>query len=353
MLHFFRKIRRDLLANSQFFKYLKYAIGEIVLVVLGILIALQINNWNEERKARDQTKILLEEVALELAKNIIKSEVVIDYRLENDSLFFKMLNKKLTYEDYKSDFFLHVNFPLDHRQVNPIDDNFQKLIRGYSSFSPQLDTIVSRLKDIYGNEKNFVDNYDEDMTDQALELRDKLKREIPSFSDFRNSKTSDELIEYCLNDEYYRNEVADIYFVGTRNHLYWVNIFRLKSLKAYEDICDALSLAKDSSITRNLEDYQQYRGTYELIRPNSDVEKVEISGEDQMKLRYFKNDHLEIELIVHPYSDSYHIIRNQDFSLVGMHQIHFDADKKVVGITLTTKSLDEIDGKRPMFRRVD
>ncbi len=45
MLHFFRKIRRDLLANSQFFKYLKYAVGEIVLVVLGILIALYINNW--------------------------------------------------------------------------------------------------------------------------------------------------------------------------------------------------------------------------------------------------------------------------------------------------------------------
>ena len=49
MLHFFRRIRRDLLANSQFFKYLKYAVGEIVLVVLGILIALQINNWNEWR----------------------------------------------------------------------------------------------------------------------------------------------------------------------------------------------------------------------------------------------------------------------------------------------------------------
>ena len=130
MLNFFRKIRRDLLANSQFFKYLKYAIGEIVLVVLGILIALQINNWNEQRKAREQTKILLEEVAQELAKNILKSEEIIDYRLDIDSLFFKMLNKKLTYEDYKSDFFLHVNFPLSHLQVNIVDNNFQKLVEG-------------------------------------------------------------------------------------------------------------------------------------------------------------------------------------------------------------------------------
>jgi len=50
MLHFFRKIRRDLLAKSQFLKYLKYAIGETILVVLGILIALQVNNWNEYQK---------------------------------------------------------------------------------------------------------------------------------------------------------------------------------------------------------------------------------------------------------------------------------------------------------------
>jgi len=50
MLHFFRKIRHDLIANSKFYKYLKYAIGEIILVVLGILIALQINNWNENQK---------------------------------------------------------------------------------------------------------------------------------------------------------------------------------------------------------------------------------------------------------------------------------------------------------------
>jgi hypothetical protein len=50
MIKFFRKIRQKLLAESKFSKYLIYAIGEIVLVVVGILIALQINNWNENNK---------------------------------------------------------------------------------------------------------------------------------------------------------------------------------------------------------------------------------------------------------------------------------------------------------------
>ena len=50
MIKFFRKIRQNLLSEGKTGKYFKYAIGEIVLVVIGILIALQINNWNENRK---------------------------------------------------------------------------------------------------------------------------------------------------------------------------------------------------------------------------------------------------------------------------------------------------------------
>ena len=51
MLSFFRTIRRNLLDSNQVYKYLKYAAGEIILVVIGILIALQINNWRELRKS--------------------------------------------------------------------------------------------------------------------------------------------------------------------------------------------------------------------------------------------------------------------------------------------------------------
>jgi len=50
MIKFFRQIRFDLMEKNKTGKYLKYAIGEIVLVVIGILIALQINNWNENQK---------------------------------------------------------------------------------------------------------------------------------------------------------------------------------------------------------------------------------------------------------------------------------------------------------------
>jgi hypothetical protein len=50
MIRFFRQIRQSLLTENRVSKYLLYALGEILLVVIGILIALQVNNWNEDRK---------------------------------------------------------------------------------------------------------------------------------------------------------------------------------------------------------------------------------------------------------------------------------------------------------------
>src|SRR6056297_2485873 len=55
MIKFFRKIRQKMLSENKFSKYLIYAIGEIILVVIGILIALQINNWNENRLTKKKS----------------------------------------------------------------------------------------------------------------------------------------------------------------------------------------------------------------------------------------------------------------------------------------------------------
>ena len=62
MIKLFRKIRYDLMEKNKTGKYLKYAIGEIVLVVIGILIALSINNWNEQSKQNSSIQQALLEV---------------------------------------------------------------------------------------------------------------------------------------------------------------------------------------------------------------------------------------------------------------------------------------------------
>ena len=66
MLTFFRRIRKGLLGEGAAYKYLLYAIGEIALVVIGILIALQINNWNEERQDKIDEKQYLQRIIYDL-----------------------------------------------------------------------------------------------------------------------------------------------------------------------------------------------------------------------------------------------------------------------------------------------
>ncbi len=72
MIKLFRNIRKNLLAEGKTSKYFKYAIGEIVLVVIGILIALSINNWNQNRIEQDKEHVYLTNIKRDL-QNQLKS----------------------------------------------------------------------------------------------------------------------------------------------------------------------------------------------------------------------------------------------------------------------------------------
>ncbi|MGB4840033.1 MAG: DUF6090 family protein [Saprospiraceae bacterium] len=78
MIKFFRTIRQSLLINGQTIKYLKYAFGEIVLVVIGILIALQINNWNLDRLDRKMEKSILSDLKVEFEANLADANRVME-----------------------------------------------------------------------------------------------------------------------------------------------------------------------------------------------------------------------------------------------------------------------------------
>ena len=127
MLKFFRNHRQNLLMGNKTGKYLKYAIGEIVLVVIGILIALQINNWNENRKAKihetEMYKTLLKDLDINEEKllgittflnrqqsvhnHVFKEskgtaiyDSTIDYHLLRTLPIFDLIIKDIYYEKY-------------------------------------------------------------------------------------------------------------------------------------------------------------------------------------------------------------------------------------------------------------
>jgi hypothetical protein len=102
MIKFFRKIRLDLLSKGKTGKYFKYAIGEIILVVIGILIALQINNWNENNKQRVFEVKMLTEI-----QKALESDIQYFHRMENrlnrldssTNVFLKLVHEKATFND--------------------------------------------------------------------------------------------------------------------------------------------------------------------------------------------------------------------------------------------------------------
>ncbi|MDO1500083.1 DUF6090 family protein [Winogradskyella maritima] len=81
MIKFFRKIRKSMLDQNKTSRYLKYAIGEIILVVIGILIALSINNWNENRKS----KKVANEIYLNLQNSLVQDSTEVQRIIKSQS----------------------------------------------------------------------------------------------------------------------------------------------------------------------------------------------------------------------------------------------------------------------------
>ncbi len=95
MLKFFRRIRRTLLSENKFSKYILYAIGEIILVVIGILLALQINNWNERRKVNTLKKDYYNQLIIDLDKekeNINERIFILNSGITSVNTYFNYLD---------------------------------------------------------------------------------------------------------------------------------------------------------------------------------------------------------------------------------------------------------------------
>ena len=75
----FRKVRQKLASENKVAAYLRYAVGEILLLVIGILIALQVNNWNEQRKSKQE----LNQLKISLISDLTKDTVSISNELKN------------------------------------------------------------------------------------------------------------------------------------------------------------------------------------------------------------------------------------------------------------------------------
>jgi hypothetical protein len=205
MIKLFRKIRQNLLNEGKTTKYFKYAIGEIVLVVIGILIALSINNWNELRKERSKEQKILVELLSQFKDNLVQLEDKIHQR----KLIIKGSKRALELMDTKTvvpmDTLTVILSPLILAPTfDPIDNEIMtaenlQLIRN-DSLRHYLTTFSSGIVDFKDQESEWVDIYRNIIVEHLIDLGISRNIQIsfflsPDNLSFLNDKTMIEEIK--------------------------------------------------------------------------------------------------------------------------------------------------------------
>ena len=170
MIKFFRKIRQNLLMENKTGKYFKYAIGEIVLVVIGILIALSINNWNNDKKDKQAELKYLNQIRKSLQENnlILKERIVNDERTLKfgEQLYNHFKTKKELNDSIKRSLVVLLNDQMISFNIAA----FENLKNDGLSFISN-DDLKFEIINIYDKELKYIQNIFANQFDSYLVLR--------------------------------------------------------------------------------------------------------------------------------------------------------------------------------------
>jgi len=284
MIKFFRKIRRNLLSEGKTGKYFKYAIGEILLVVIGILIALQINNSNQKNTNRKQVETILRSIFYNLESdmaNPINSYLgFCDFK---DSLNTLVLNKTLTFKNYESagkgfrSLSRLLNYEFEPFQFE--DQAYERMMANIEIIPEEYMSIVEMLQDVYGKEVLVVNEVAIDLKNFVDEIDDKYQNNYDWYSD-TDSLHFRQRINYFLNNPDHLNDVRRHQEIV--NHLEThLQALKMKASIAYSKIHQELMpLEPFSKIVNrtyfpNEEELADYVGLYETAEGTGDPLQLE------------------------------------------------------------------------------
>lgn len=247
MIKFFRKIRQNLLSEGKTGKYLKYAVGEIILVVFGILIALQINNWNEGRKQFRKSKALLEEFKRDLARDTIENNYVTG-KLEQQVNIESWALNLISYDTSQLDNLKLVFFgpyyqqPITVRTYNKLQNSENPNLSGFEN-------LQNNLTKYYTYTKYLVDAYNEEDKHYAMENKInqviRTKSEI-NLNDFPmlpiDKKQPENLIAFAQSIEG-RNFIKENY-IRRKHMIKYLNKVKKEAKELIEQINASLEVKK-------------------------------------------------------------------------------------------------------------
>ena len=221
MIKLFRTIRKDLMEQNKTGKYFKYAIGEIVLVVIGILIALSINNWNETRKEKVVIETIYETVKNDLKNDIAEGKSILKKYAPFEPYFNKFLNGSFTEEDYdecKCDvmFLGFYDLYLNKRGFEMLKQTNNELI----IFSDLPDNILNFYTEYFVNFELTEESLNEFLHEQIRKLS-----EYNWWSDYFSGIDETGFRDYLVNNKNAKNELATFSVFLIQDYLPTINAF--------------------------------------------------------------------------------------------------------------------------------
>ena len=245
MPRIFNSIRQRLLKENRLTRYLVYAIGEILLVVIGILIAVNINDWNADRKQQREIKQLLTVFEKDLAANIKDATSTLEWVTSRDSICQRIVQGKVTREMYEDKTVRPVFTNDNVASINK--ENLERLLAKeelMGTGSEALLQLLKTYKDLIEREAITAERFRAYVYDQNQYLMDNATW----YSAYRDS-SSDEAMDYFLNDPIYRNKTWFYQTMMTHNYGRQVAMRRNAELALYH-------LLKEQQGTVSPEDLQ-------------------------------------------------------------------------------------------------
>ena len=234
MIKVFRRIRQKLLLHNKTATYLLYAIGEIILVVIGILIALQFNNWNEGRKNQQELDNILVNIVNDLKTDTLSANAVIKLYDSIEANSKRIIAKEVTLENQEK-------FPLVRSLVsvyspfNIQTKGFEKIKRFSNQNDIKNDSLVSSISQFYVALSGIIDDNNNFIKKEVTENIDAFK-EKDWFVDWTQGKFTDEMKVYFLQSEDYRKRVASNLIFAVSNHKNVIVAYKQNAKKLIEKI---------------------------------------------------------------------------------------------------------------------
>jgi hypothetical protein len=239
MIPFFRKIRKKMADDNRPIKYLRYAIGEIVLVVIGILIALQINNYNARKKSVERIDAFFEIVLEDLEAEIEESNARLGYQGIRDSLCYLFMNEQLTEEDYRTGGYRYMlaELTLFYKYFKFQKTGYDQIISNQNDLPEKYDEVMRDLASLYFKTGKSLDYWNKETARIGTRNEDYFTDNCAWYA---KNENSDEMISYFLNDPHYKNSVRRVWG-GINSQSGFIADYRIEAMNAYQKIARILN----------------------------------------------------------------------------------------------------------------